>query len=102
MDNTELFNMVYSVTWQQGIIYPEQLTAILNALILIEPPRSKCETTMRAGEIARHIGRIIKGEVWKPGHFRLTKEQKDGLEQAKKMLLQLEDNELDYEKGRYD
>ena len=101
MDNTEIFNMVYSVTWQQGIIYPEQNRALLDALKLIDPVNSN-ELIMRAGETARHIGRIIKGEVWKPAHFRLTKEQKEALEQAEKMLLQIEDNLLDYEKGKYD
>jgi hypothetical protein len=102
MDTTELFSMVYSVTWQQGIIYPEQNRALLDAIKLIDPTNVKGETTMSAGEIARHIGRVIKGEVWKPSRFRLTKEQREGLEQTEKMLLHLEDNLLDAEKGRYD
>ena len=108
MTEQEIFSNLYTVTWQQGIIYPEQNRALLDALKLIDPRSTGDgfvnlnELIMRAGETARHIGRIIKGEVWKPAHFRLTKEQKEALEQAEKMLLQIEDNLLDYEKGRYD
>lgn len=102
MDTAELFSMVYSVTWQQGLIYPEQRRALMDALKFIDPANMKSEPEMRAGEIARHITRIIKRDVCKPTNFKLTAEQVNALEETEKMLLQIENNTLDAEKGRCD
>ena len=101
MDN-DICGDLYSVTWQQGIIYPEQLEAVESALKQLFPNKFPTEPTMQPGETARHLNRILKGEVWKPGYFWLIAEQKEALEFAVKELYQEEDNQLDYEKGKYD
>ena len=102
MTDYEILGNLYSVSWQQGIIYPEQLEAVYNALRDLNSEDFSGEMTMQPGEIARHLNRILKGEVWKYASFRLTAEQKEALEYAIRELLQEEDNQLDYEKGKYD
>lgn len=102
MNREDIASQLISITWQQGIIYPEQLTALYGALELILPEEFKDLSRMQAGEIARHLTRIEKREVWKQHHFRLTTEQRQGLKEAIEFLEQIEDNNLDYEKGRYD
>jgi hypothetical protein len=102
MNREDIASQLISITWQQGIIYPEQLTALYGALELILPEKFKDLSRMQAGEIARHLQRIATGEVWKQHHFRLIPEQRQGLNEAIEFLEQIENNNLDYEKGRYD
>ena len=102
MNNEETVSQLISITWQQGILWPEQLTAVYGALEFIAPDKFKDLSRMQVGEISRHLGRIEKGVVWKPHHFRLITEQRQGLKSAIEYLEQLENNNLDAEKGRYD
>lgn len=102
MNREDIASQLITITWQQGIIYPEQLTALYGALELILPEKFKDLSRMQAGEIARHLQRIATREVWKQNLFRLIPEQSQGLKEAVEFLEQLENDQLDYEKGRYD
>lgn len=101
MTDREIADNLTSIKWQ-GTLYPEQMQALLEAVVEYMPNEKTGSERMSYGEIARHLGRILAGKVMNTTEFRLTDEQQEALDQASKEFWQKEDDVNDYYKSKYD
>lgn len=92
---------LYSLVWSSRL-YPEQAVAVYTAIHMLtaDKPLSVEGCRMSAGEVKRHLQRILAGDTKYAVDWIV--EQKEDVRQAISELSQIEANFLDAERGMHD